>query len=215
MILLGVSSYFYEQSSSGGGGAVGQVSIATTVGNINASTFVDVTLTVSSNPNRALLAFVGSDDTLTCTSVSYTAGSGGAWVSTGRFDNGNRIYSAWMSVNPSSTSVTVRAGMDGASTADNNMVLYSLYNVDQVTPADNYSTRPNNFANLTIPVTASSMAFAHISGPADAGAIVTGIENYANVNNEFWKAGSNSSGVIAWTSSTNQRGMQGLNVRPG
>lgn len=159
------------------------------------------TITVAPNVNKALIALIANDNTLTVSGVIYTAGSGGAWAKLNSFSTGNHEIEIWSSVAPSNGSVTVQATYSGTITQDANLVLYSLFNVDQTTPLDGYVSGAN-VVTLTTTLSSGGLILAHVGANTNPGVIITGTEDYNDAFNEFWKTGHNAaSGTVAWTTS--------------
>lgn len=184
-----------------------------------ATNLVDVSLTVASNSNRVLVAMLGNDTTLTVSGIAFTAGSAtGSWNKLGSIvsGGGTRELEIWTCVGPSTGSITVRATFSGNFTpTDGVMGLYSLYNVDQTTPADGYVSDGSN-AVVTLSTTLSSggMVLGMIVGGSAIQPIVTGTQDYNNAVNQFWAIGHNAaSGTMTWSNAANGRGINVANIR--
>jgi len=174
---------------------------------------IDESLKVASNSNRALFVLVGNDSSLTVSSVSYTVGSGGVWAQVGSRTNGVHINEIWSSVAPSTGSVTIRVTLSGNITVDCNSNVYSLYNVDQTTPADGYASAISG-NTITAVQTSGGMAIGHFQGISSFGAITAGVEDFANINNEDWRAAHNSaSGTLTYTNTPGGVTIDACNVR--
>lgn len=160
-------------------------------------------LTVANQSNRALVILIGNISTLTVSAVAYTAGSGGAWAKLGSIVDSNRELEIWSSVAPSTGSVTAQATFSGNNTLDLNLVLYSVYNVDQTTPLDGYASVASA-ATLSTTLSSGGMVIGHVLNGSDPGAITVGNEDYNASNNGFWRGAHNSgSGVLTWTNAGN------------
>lgn len=184
-----------------------------------ATALIPVTINpVGTNGNRALVALISNDNTLTVTGVAYTAGSGGSWGSAiGTVVDGNREYEIWVSKAPTTGLVTVQATLSGNIGAfDGVMVLYSMYNVDQTTPVDGYASTIAAVANLAVVISSGGMSLVHIGCNASPGVITQGIEDAALSGNSIWRSAHNTgSGSVttAWPTDANGRGLDGVNVR--
>lgn len=91
-------------------------------------------ITIASNSNRCLLAFVGAGDQ-TNGQVSGVAGASATWS---RVDegagNGTYYGEIWVGVGPATGAQTVTATFVAATNQSMGIVLYSLYNCNQATP---------------------------------------------------------------------------------
>lgn len=182
-------------------------------------TTVSATLTVANQANRVLVALIGNSTSRTVSGVAYTAGSGGSWAQLGSILNGGAgiEYEIWSSVAPSTGSVTVQATLSATINAGADAVIqvYSLYNVDQVTPVDGYASASNtNTLNVTSDATAMALC-SHVSSgdpdPLSGG----GTGDLSNVNNQFWKAAHFQTGPTAtfsWVAASPKL-INGCNVR--
>src|SRR5438445_1351483 len=135
------------------------IAIATAVGST-----VSLALAVANNPNRALVALIGVEGSLTVASVAYTSGSGGTWTKLGSMTTASgRYQEIWSSVNPSTGVPNVQVTFSVTLTGDGTLMLHSLYNVLQTTPVDTYTTEPTaNALTLTVNTTTGNMALCDI-----------------------------------------------------
>jgi hypothetical protein len=201
--------------------ATGQIPVTIDTSNGNLATgavsTVSVTLSVANNSNRVLVALIGNDNTLTVSGVAFTSGSAsGTWTKlTGSMSNPPREEEIWYVTGPSTGSVTVQATFSGNIVSDGVIVLYSLYNVNQSTPVDTYTSTVATTESLSVSTSASNLVLVMLAAAAAQGAITSGVQDYTNSNNSIWAAGHNtdpSSATVSWANSANGRGMDGCNV---
>lgn len=204
-----------------GGGGGGTVTFDTAKGAFSTSgTTTDTgAFTVAAGSNLALVC-TGSTDVTAITSVTgvtFTAGSAsGSWTQQGTiYTNGDRKFDTWYVTGPATGSTNVRFTWDGTiSGGDGAVVCMALQGVDQTTPLDSCQDVASSTVTMNATLSSGGMVFALLQAPGNPGAIVTGTEDYAAVNNEFWRFGHNSaSGTVAWTTAAQGRGMRGCNVR--
>lgn len=184
---------------------------------VDSGSAVSVTLTVANQSNRALVALVGNNQTKTFSGVAYTAGSGGAWALLGSIVTTQYEYEIWTSVAPSTGSVTVQATLSSAigGGADAIIQLYSLYNVDQTTPADGYASAPAT-ETLNVTSAATGMALCSFGSSSNADPIISGTNDLVDNQNLFWRAAHFQTGPTAtftWQSGAGPRVINGCNVR--
>jgi hypothetical protein len=179
---------------------------------------VSVTLTVANQSNRALVALIDNSQSRTVSGVTYTAGSGGAWTQLGTVLNpGAGVeLEIWTSTAPSAGSITVQATLSSnlGGGADAVMQLYSLYNVDQTTPADGYASAQST-ETLDVSSSASAMALCSLCSVSNPDPIISGTNDLSNNSNIFWRAAHFQTGPTAtftWTAAT-PRAINGCNVR--
>lgn len=103
-------------------------------------TTCDVSITIAANSDRALFALVvyalGAQNFAT----GVTQGVGGtAFTEIGKTNNDGREAQAWCLLNPSSGTHTIRATVPSTISGDVALFVYSLYNVNQTTPYDNFN----------------------------------------------------------------------------
>lgn len=169
-----------------------------------ATNLVSVSLTVASNANKVLVALIGSDATLTVSSVAYTSGSGGAWAKLNSASAGAREYEIWSSVAPSNGSVTVQATYSGNFGGGDGVVqLYSLYNVNQSTPINNYASG-GTVDSLVVTSDANGLALCGFCAAGNPDPLTGGGTNdMSDVNNSAWRAAHfNSSPTATFTYAT-------------
>lgn len=182
---------------------------------------VSQTKTVASNSNRALVALIANDNTLTVSGVAYTAGSGGTWTKLGAIvaGGGSRGLEIWSSIAPSSGTVTTQATFSGNIGAlDGVMTVYSLFGVDQTTALDGYvSNGATSVASIAVTTTTGSLALAQLITNATPGAGKNGTtQDATNSNNELYFVGHNTGSgslVTGWTTDPAGRGINACNVR--
>lgn len=206
----------------GGGG-----SVAFDTGVINdagTGTTVSQAITVADNPNRILIAVVGSGEApaLSVTGVAYTSGSGGTWSSIGVLGGDDRITEFWASIGPSTGSVTAQATFSGAANGGSVLALISLHGALQTSVAaacTNYTeNNTSGVVSLTVTTATDGMAIVVCQSNSSIGAIVNGTQAFTpagpTIRNGGYRSDNAGSTVISWTTSTPGRGIGGFNVNP-
>lgn len=214
LTLIGVSSYFFEATSSGGGGGGSSVAFDAFDSAINSAGTTTRTgnFTVGSNTNPALVAMLINENNLTVSTVSYVSSNGGTWTRApnGAYDNNPRMFEMWYSVGPAAGTTNIEVTWSGAlGGADGVIGMYSLYNVDQVTPVDGCQSTASNTLTASTIASAGGWRIAGLLASNDPGAISTGTLSFSSNSNAIVGVGyNNTTGIVAWSSTaTFGRGM--------
>lgn len=155
------------------------------------------TITVAANSNRCLFAILGSASAVDVSGVAFTSGSGGTWTKV----HGVTPLEIWRCTAPSTGSVTVEATWP-SSVVDRYMNLYSLYDVDQTTPAGG-GVVGSAVNTLSATTGANDMGlFIWAAAANNPSPWSVGTETYANVFNIYWSSG-HSTGSPSSTSTIN------------
>jgi hypothetical protein len=156
----------------------------------------------------------------TVSGISFVAGSAtGTWTKFNGYTGGGGIreFEIWYCTGPAAGACTARVTWTGTIGADDGAAgMWSLANVDQVTPLSGYLTDGgSSTASLTTTLTTGGLIVGQLCS-AGAQTILTGIQDYTNSNNALWYVGHNAgSGTLAWNTNANGRGMNICNVRAG
>lgn len=198
-------------------GGAGNVTFDKAAGNLvtGAVSINDVTI----NPVAAgavLVALIGNDNTLTVNSVAYTAGGSGSWTKIGSVVSGNRELEIWVNSTPAVGSNTIRTTYSANLGATDGVAVVLSFlggtsTVANTYTSDNVGTAPT----ITLTASAGAMIAAMAVANGALSPVLSGTEDYNNVNNDFWnvahKLGSGST-TITWTGTVNARGLNAVNI---
>ena len=184
---------------------------------VSSGTTVSTSLTVGSNANKIILAVVISVDSAAVTGITYTAGSGGGFTFIDKMNFGARTIEFWESIAPDDGAITCEATVDVTVTNELILQLYSLYNVDQTTPTDNYAElEGSNDIIQPVTITEGGLGVGVICTNDSIGAInAPAIEDGRHQDNQVWAWGHDDAvptATIGWVSGTG-RGRCGVHVR--
>src|SRR5262249_46226582 len=190
---------------------------------VDAATTVSVTLTVASNSDRLLLACfscIQSGGSPTVSGVS--GGGGGTWTKLGNISDSNQDDKIWYSIAPATGSQTVTAtfspGNSGGS--DTELTVYSLYGVDQVTPASGYQSAFQSGGTFSVTITTATGDLAISAIGSNASPTASGgcnsSDDCSDVFNSFYRPAhctGSSSVTFQWTSGASVGAINGVNVK--
>jgi hypothetical protein len=182
---------------------------------IGTTSAANISLSAAQGGNNAIALELGTSlGGRNATSITYTSGSGNAFVRLGSTVSGSLVSEIWSSIGPSST-VTIKVGLNVSTAGDISITGYSLSGVDQTTAMDGYTFTTAN-VTLTVTTNSGSLALAMVQKNPDPSTMIQGIRDQNTVNNQFWSAGHNtnaSTATLQWTVSTGTKLVVGGNVR--
>lgn len=174
-------------------------------------------LTITSHSNQILLLLAGTANTTANGVIASVSGASCTWVNNGGPTTLNAMqFEAWTCKAPASGSQTVTVTSTGDVVGAMGVILYSLYNVDQATVANGYSTATSG--NLVITTGSSNDMAVSAHFDTNSNRTVSGctsstdLSGFALIGYSSAHCNSTPTSTFTWSGFSGTSGAVGINV---